>query len=274
MGGVEVAKKITLRKYFNFELPLKVSDVFGFDCKFIFILESPEMDEVQTGHPACGSSGRSMSKIILPIINEKKYDKFGFGFLISKLPYKLKSFGVMNVCNYPLQFFKEANYVKDNLKTVQKLKRFLDNKAEVQQNGTYKDINTDLCYDLVSLIRKDFEKRINNIGYSKDVIFIPCGDFARTFFEYYCRDMSDLIKEKIYPDWVRRIPHPSFNQWGSKNVLELIVELNELKDKKAIENKKKTVNEKQEAIKKQEKAIANREPIDEMIKEIKQELSK
>lgn len=230
MGGVEVAKKITLRKYFNFELPLKVSDVFGFDCKFIFILESPEMDEVQTGHPACGSSGRSMSKIILPIINEKKYDKFGFGFLISKLPYKLKSFGVMNVCNYPLQFDTITMGIKKSLTQSKKPKITLKTKLTEETNNKSNSSNskTRRGAKIVTCIYEEFKVRMNDIENKKDIQFIPCGKFARAFFEYYRDNLKPSCKntgtEKInYPDWARRIPHPSYGHWDGNEEVKVMV---------------------------------------------------
>lgn len=50
----------------------------------------------------------------------------------------------------------------------------------------------------------------------ENIMFIPCGNIAQSFFETYRDGLQSNESDKInYPNWIKHIPHPSMNKWSS-----------------------------------------------------------
>jgi len=210
----EETESLTLEDLFNSKdinscSSCYVKDVFGDKVQIIFILESPEKEEVRQKVPAVGSSGKAMSKHLLKLTGKEN----GIGMLIKNNYKNATYFGVINVANYPLQCRIIADYIRTSVKSENNLRKYLAQKVNIKKEG----IEVDKCADLLSDMTTDFNRRIDNIILSnKDVIIIPCGDFARAFFEYYLVQSSLTTKQKlaIYRKWANKIPHPSHNNWN------------------------------------------------------------
>ncbi|MDP3010683.1 MAG: hypothetical protein Q8N30_16645 [Methylococcales bacterium] len=76
-----------------------IEDKIGDNVKILFILESPHVAEIIKKCPAIGNTGIAMSEILFG-------DDTPFGELIDTKP----CFGIMNICNIPMQKLDYNNY--------------------------------------------------------------------------------------------------------------------------------------------------------------------
>ncbi|MCD4818664.1 MAG: hypothetical protein K8S23_08220 [Candidatus Cloacimonetes bacterium] len=203
-----------LQQLFSQNISLKVNDIFGNDFKIIFILESPEKDEVIASLPAVGSTGLEMAKKLLNIGGK------GLGELIDNNIGNAKYFSIINVCNYPLQCREITEYIRISIANSKKPNVRLNNLLKSKNNNKYnRDTDKEKCFGLIKNIFDDFTFRISS-QINNDLLFIPCGKFANSFFEKVLLstdlNLSDDKKNEIYPEWARNIPHPSYNGWSKR----------------------------------------------------------
>ena len=226
----EETESLTLEDLFNSKdinscSSCYVKDVLGEKVKIIFILESPEKEEVRQKVPAVGNSGKSMSRQFFDWENDK--DVVGLGRLINDNDEDTLSFGILNVSNYPLQCRNLSEYLRtsisDNGNPLNRLKNMLNpNKTSKEEKYRNKyPVETGenkTCFDLLTDIYQQFRIRMNTIKNKQNIVFIPCGNFARAFFEYYLESLylDNDKKRQMYPAWANKIPHPSYNGWNKK----------------------------------------------------------
>jgi len=160
-----------------------VEDLIYDETEALFVLESPHNEEVKQGYPVAGKSGKDMSKVLFG-------DTEPLGKLISER--KVKSLGIINVCNYPLQI---SAYEDETLESDMLLFEKIRQNPKLRKKQT--PINA-----VVSKVMDNFKTRL---APHKDKKIILCGKFAEASFDSLFNELS--FKELL------RVPHPSFNQW-------------------------------------------------------------
>ncbi|MCM3719597.1 uracil-DNA glycosylase family protein [Fictibacillus phosphorivorans] len=170
----------------------------------IFILESPHKEELKSGVPLAGLSGRSMAKELF-----LKEDTLPMGKYLKKLAdNKTQMFyGIVNVCPFPLQ---ESAYPDKEF--VQRYKNELQITEAIRKSTAkhFRDENKELFHKLVL---KDFEERLLSTV-EDDSIIVPCGKFA----ERYVNQLT--IKDKL--NIIKGVPHPSYNSWSKERYRDVI----------------------------------------------------
>lgn len=193
-------------KHINTDMKVcHVPDIYGFETlKILFIPESPHKDEVSYGVPLAGRSGRDMTLVLL----ERLFDRKGirkppaFGRCMQIQSAFFKHFGVMNVCNLPLQ--PEAlNTVAPEMK--EKYADLFAAFKTIRSNPGAKRRSTEEAKAVDEAILNDFSRRLSQ-WIDKDVLIIPCGAFARAFIE---KAALPVPPER----YLGAVPHPSYGQW-------------------------------------------------------------
>ena len=174
-----------------------VDDLIYADTKVLFVLESPHTEEIKMGYPVAGKSGRDMSKVL--------YQKDeALGKLISQR--EVKSLGIINISNYPLQ---KTAYKNQELKEIELF-------PKIRQNPKLRKYDKLGINETLSQMMHDFKSRLEP---HKDKKLILCGNFAQEAFD-------TIFLEEEFKE-VLRVPHPSFNQWlraSNKKTIEKLVE--------------------------------------------------
>ncbi|PWI56924.1 hypothetical protein BM613_11325 [Sulfoacidibacillus thermotolerans] len=191
-----------------------VPDFISSHASFIFLLESPHLQELKHGAPVSGSSGLSMSKHLFG----EKYSHIPLGIMVKKNMTEqldrpsLNVLGVMNVCQIPMQAsayqgfpkaaeFRELFSLLENLRTANQRDHFSDAKLQALQN----------------LIAQKLQEKLYNL-IDRRCYIIPCGRFAQKFFR---------IANITSPNWtvLLDIPHPSYNNWSKPQYQSAINEM-------------------------------------------------
>lgn len=186
----------------------EVKDLLQATTKIVFVLESPHRKELENGCPVAGLSGKTMTKKLVEG-NDKP-----FGILLKehiaseeKVSH-LSVFGIMNICPIPMQKIAFPQSVQKDyqeyLEIVEKIRKSSKKK---------KNSSADFDQVFVEIIR-DFQKRMVSLDV-ENVLFIPCGNFARFMFGEAVKGMEDIR-------YLDDIPHPSYNSWGQKRYIEQI----------------------------------------------------
>ncbi len=187
-----------------------VKDVYGKDLKVLFILESPEINEVINGCPAFGSAGKNISSKLTDFKGDT--EKKGLGELIKNKDHRANNYGIINVCQRPLQCRELLEYLRNNISS----KQNLNNKL----NGEFskKDIKKDEAKIILKEIYDDFLRRLQHIIHfsSNNLLIIPCGKFAESFYFHFLENFSNNnnYKKIVQEDWMKGFPHPSMGHWG------------------------------------------------------------
>lgn len=187
-------------EYLVNDLVLKLENM-----QFLFVFESPYLNELYYQVPLAGKSGRNVTNFLL-----KKHIKhlaippnYPFGSYLSN--YHDERFGIMNCSNQPLD-----KKVYMNLSVnIDEQKIALD---RIRKNPSTKFMNRDLPIDkeLHSKLQSDFEKRLNSYIYKNEkLIIIACGKLAENFINTAISHNPRIFNEEN----VIMVPHPSFNLW-------------------------------------------------------------
>lgn len=184
-----------------------IDDVIGNYCKILFILESPDRNEIICKYPAAGDTGISMSKIIFnsnipkcQISMKGSYDEIPLG----KVMHENKSncvFGIMNCCQIPMQsspycYNLKYSHFLESLNTIRKTKL------------NVKKRHCQLTQNIDNAIASDFNIRIASYLNTKTIcLIIPCGPMATYFLNKYLTSFPCTIS--VVPN----IPHPAYNNW-------------------------------------------------------------
>jgi hypothetical protein len=210
-----------LRHYWD-ELHVKyeVKNLITSSSSYIFILESPHVEEIKFGVPVAGASGRMMTKVLLHDESKEPFGKIISTAIFSNFkdasPF-IKSVGIMNICRIPLQ---AAAYGQD---TQCKHRGFLTLLEQIRTRPDTHNYKIPELKYVREIICNDFATQLQNLP-TGHKIFIPCGKFAQSFFYR----TSSIIKG----DWdmIEGVPHPSRNQWFNPK-FNAIEELRRLVDR-------------------------------------------
>lgn len=222
-----------LRKYLTCVEPYPsyyVGDVSNFARKkemnkleYLFILESPYIEEVEKSYPLAGNSGKSVSKMLLGDNRE------AFGEIIKpKGQDNIDStkICVINVSQVPLDVNTEDWDKKNQITCKVNKRKFKDLKTAT--DGLYSKLNyirTQQIYNKIkkcnTTILEQFCKRLNEyiVEGNENLCIVLCGSFAQVYFDC-AKEKCDKLKTKINnleKENILYLPHPSCNQWENIN---------------------------------------------------------
>ena len=195
----------------------RVPDIFGFDDpKVLFIAESPHTDEVRFGAPFSGRSGKDMTRVLLNRVFEGKEipDPIAFGRCIQFQSAFFRHFGVMNVCNIPLQSAALKDAAPEMRKKYEPL---FEAFKTLRSNPAAANRTSETVAWIERMILKDFAERLES-RLKADLLVIPCGNVARGYFE---KSGLDIGRE----NYLGAIPHPSYGQWLTSAKRDLIQQM-------------------------------------------------
>lgn len=181
-------------------------------ASFIFILESPHIQELKHSAPVSGSSGKTMASVLLDQTVEKP-----LGILVKENAEagfpdkKLNQIGIMNVSNIPLQ--KKAYDIDD----IKQNEFFFDLLEKIRTTNERTVYSNPELNDLQSALLQKFNEHLKQIC-GRTCTLVPCGRFAQKFLR-----MSTVKEDnwKIIYD----VPHPSYNSWNQTRYRDKILEL-------------------------------------------------
>lgn len=170
---------------------------------YIIICESPGKEEVKAGTPLVGKTGKDVYKVLLNRTDGKSIGEY--------CKNNKTNIGIYNVCNFPMQ--KKHAIENDNVllgyenlyESIESIRTSRNNFAE--NNDSFLD-EVERC--IYRHFKSQLEKLINDKEYkSKNIHYIPCGFFAKKFFEHFKAEKPNVIIEEnvIY------MPHPSYGNW-------------------------------------------------------------
>lgn len=207
--------KATFRRECN-ELAARyiVRDIVPEKAAFVFLLESPHIQELRQGAPVSGPSGASMSRHLFG----EAYGRLPLGVIVKKNHDEglhrpsLDRVGLMNVCNIPMQ---SAAYGDPSMVRAHAgLLRILESLRTAGGSGPYTDVSWTIVQEiLVESLRRRLQKLEE-----RRLHIVPCGRFAQKYF---------ALAGMAPPHWqiVHGIPHPSYNNWSKPDYAAAIARL-------------------------------------------------
>ncbi|MFC0188761.1 uracil-DNA glycosylase family protein [Fictibacillus aquaticus] len=172
----------------------------------LFVLESPHKEEIKHGVPVAGGSGKTMTKYLLQ-------ENVPFGIYLSKNPTLLKTFGIVNVCPFPMQSaaipdeeWKDTNRLF--LKTAESIRTSTALKFKDEKKAVLQDI-----------LLKDFKERLLQSAGEKTII-VPCGKFAERYT--FLAGIAETHRV------ITGVPHPSYNSWAKERYQNTLSEMKEM----------------------------------------------
>lgn len=175
----------------------RVNHLMNEHKQLIFILESPHIDELLNAAPVSGLSGKAMSSVLFG-----KEEKTPLGIKTKAEPES--TIGIMNICPVPMQ---RTAYIHPEVVNMygefdmEKYESFF-NVLEKLRTGTKQTYKEQTKNDLQTIILNDFKTELMKLK-DQEVVLIPCGNTAQTFFD---------VAEIEHENWtvLRDVPHPSF----------------------------------------------------------------
>lgn len=190
--------------------------------KAIFILESPHTDEVASGYPLAGASGRDVAEIIGRYLPTAQGISGAIGELVSNNEQCLSWLGIVNACRLPLQ---ENAYIKQNdiriknraeqCKQHPGWKVYIES-LDIIKNGRGVGKRNEAAILLERAIAQDLQRRLCEFVYDDHILHICCGGIAQRIFE---RTSGQDQARVAYA------PHPSRRQWKCAKYLDGIREI-------------------------------------------------
>lgn len=177
--------------------------------KFLFLLESPFIDEIIFKVPLAGTSGKAVSNCLfnsVPNVNIPKDYPFGC-YLQENKDYR---FGIANCSNKPMDTKVYESIIHDDTESEITILNRIRNNSKTKSNNRYfkedKEKHKKLLNKLTHKL-STYHKKNNTF------IIIACGILAQTFLsEIEVNPSHQIIK----------IPHPSRNQWNRNENKEKI----------------------------------------------------
>lgn len=192
--------------------------------RYVFVLESPHVEELKYGVPVAGRSGQSMTRIVPSTGSGHRFEE-AFDLPLGRLllAYRngkvdhplLNTLGLMNACQIPMQ---PAAYADDTQERFSDFLAILEAIRSRPASKTYRDDRLNLVREL---ILSDLRRQLQPLT-QRELHIIPCGRVADTFFS-----LIDVTS----PTWHVHagIPHPARNQWPRDDVagrVRSLIELN------------------------------------------------
>ncbi|PWK05184.1 uracil-DNA glycosylase family protein [Tumebacillus permanentifrigoris] len=179
-----------------------VPDLLTEESRFLFLLESPHIEELKHGAPVSGQSGSTMSRHLYG----DKFAQYPLGRMLKRnrdaqlnRP-ALNKVGLLNVCNIPLQArayrleartqYRDFFPVLESVRTQNHIIAYPDQAANLIQE----------------IIADSLRRKLLN-WQGRQVVLVPCGRFAQKFLR-----LADVHS----PQWqiIANVPHPSRDSWS------------------------------------------------------------
>lgn len=179
---------------------------------FIFILESPHIQELKHSAPVAGSSGKTMASVLLDRAVEKPLGILVKENVAAGFPDKwLNPIGIVNVSNIPLQ--KKAYDIHD----VERYERFFHLLEKLRTSNERIVYTSQEMNDLQRAILERFDEQLKRL-IGRKCTLVPCGRFAQKFLR-----LSGIKAD----EWtiISDVPHPSYNSWNQTRYKQKIAEL-------------------------------------------------
>lgn len=191
-----------------------VSNINLENAKFIFILESPHIQELKYGLPVSGGSGKMMTKHLFPKQYETSNLPLGrFVDSFKDTDEEVSRVGIMNICRIPMQ---KSAYPED---VQSKYQRVLNILERLRKN--VKRLTSEESFIKESMIN-NFMKELEKV--KENAYIIPCGKTAENYFS-----QIDIFDKKY--NYIAEIPHPSFGSWSKQKYKHKIDELKDIFNK-------------------------------------------
>jgi hypothetical protein len=173
----------------------RVADLVPEPCTFLFLLESPHVQELKHGAPVSGSSGISMTKHLFG----GRFGKEPLGIVVKNQ--RVDRVGLMNVCQIPMQ---AAAYGDEELRT--KNAEFLAILERVRAANNKMSYANSHWNEVQEILVENLRNRLGLLT-ERNLHVVPCGKFAQKFFR-----LADVQS----PKWrvLEGVPHPSYNGWS------------------------------------------------------------
>ena len=191
-----------------------VPDFVTDKTKFLFLLESPHVQELLHGAPVSGSSGASMSKYLFG----EQYERLALGRIVKKNAVEqlsrpsIDKAGLMNVCQIPLQ--KAAYSEHDVQRSYAELFAIFASIRSANHKTAFQDPGWNAVQEILAeSLRRKLERLRSQVLY-----IVPCGRFAQKFFR---------LAGVTSPSWsvIEGIPHPSYNGWSKSEYQPAVQQL-------------------------------------------------
>lgn len=180
-----------------------VDDIIPETAQFIFLLESPHVQELKFAAPVSGSSGSSMSRHLFG----DEYAKLPLGIIVKKNRDEelhrpsIDKVGLMNACNVPMQAsaYRDTALVREQ----SDLLRILGSLRTAPATDNFRD---PAWGQVQELLLCNFRRRLHALR-ERALYIVPCGRCAQKFFA-----LADVGS----PNWtvMDGVPHPSYNNWS------------------------------------------------------------
>jgi hypothetical protein len=187
--------------------------------KTLFMLESPDKDELELGYPCAGKSGNRMSG---KIFND---NSIAFGKILKDESEIAIEYGIFNSCQFPLNIknlLSTTEFEIANVTTVG-----YDSDLSIKQN-------LDLYVAFLSKInnlneKTNYTERLNKILFDSPNLktLVICGYIAQAFFQrlFYNETIIKfntltpikITKERILNVLYVKHPSPKANEWNFRN---------------------------------------------------------
>ncbi|MFX4301421.1 hypothetical protein ACOJUR_03945 [Alicyclobacillus tolerans] len=188
-------------------------------ANFLFLLESPHLQELKYGAPVSGSSGLSMTRHLF----DSAYHSLPMGRLLLQhrkgelVDRRLYQVGLMNASNLPMQ---AAAYSAQTRSKFPEIMEILESLRSANQRDIYPREEWNIVQDL---LLANLRKRLTAL-YERRLILVPCGRFAQKFFR---------LSQVHSPNWlvVNGIPHPSYNGFSQPRYQKEVAYMKQLFEK-------------------------------------------
>ncbi|WP_300662975.1 hypothetical protein [Fluviicola sp.] len=169
----------------------------------LFILESPNTDEIEAGFPVAGQTGKNMSRVILGS------DEIPFGKFLFERNERISEYGVFNSCQFPL---KMPGKLHGSEIQISKIKDVSQRKGERDYN--YRELSKFLKrienLDQEIRYKERFKQLIENSPSIETLVF--CGFIAQAIFLelYHQTDIPPYNKPTVLKSKkIHFVNHPS-----------------------------------------------------------------
>lgn len=195
----------------------RVRDVVPSSATFLFLLESPHIQELRYGAPVCGASGAAMTQHLFG----DAYGHVALGILVGqKVEQRTSSLaiqrvGLMNVCPIPMQRIAYGNSALAEEHAA--LLSILGHLRTAGGSVAYRDEDWSIVQEILV---ESLQKRLQALS-NRTLVIVPCGRFAQKFF-----GLANVSSKH----WtvLSDVPHPSYNNWSKPAYQSVVTRLQKL----------------------------------------------
>lgn len=173
--------------------------------RYVFVLESPHVEELKHGVPVAGRSVQSMTRIIFGGELQLPLGRLLLAYQRGEVDHPLlAALGLMNACQIPMQ---PAAYTDDAQERFGDFLLLLEAVRSRPASKTYRDERLNVVREL---ILSDLRRQLQTLT-PRELTIIPCGRVASTFLS-----LAGVASSTW--DIHAGVPHPARNQWHRDEV--------------------------------------------------------